>query len=113
LAAFSISIAGTHIAVTITQSGSVLVYKNGRIVGSGQSAALRNVTRTSNFIGKSDYPSDAFFAGGVDEAAIYDKVLTADRIATHFYTATARALCSTAANNSTGRNVIELTSATA
>ena len=78
----------THVVVTITQSGSVLVYKNGRFAGSGQSAALRNVTRTSNFIGKSDYPADGFFAGSVDEAAIYDKVLTSDRIASHYYTAT-------------------------
>src|SRR5205814_6268816 len=102
----------TQIAVTITQSGSVLVYKNGRLVGSGQSAALRNVTRTSNFIGKSDYPADGFFAGGVDEAAMYDKVLTADRIATHYYTATGQGALLNRGNNRTGRHNIELTSAT-
>ncbi|HEV8606351.1 MAG TPA: right-handed parallel beta-helix repeat-containing protein [Tepidisphaeraceae bacterium] len=102
----------THLAVSITQSGSVQVYKNGRLVGSGQTAALRNVTRTSNTIGKSDYPTDAYFAGGIDEAAIYDKTLSADRIASHFYTATGQGALLNRGNNSAGRNVIELTSAT-
>src|SRR6185436_507042 len=102
----------THVVVTITQSGAVTVYKNGRLAGGGQSAALRNVNRTSNFIGKSDYPADGFFAGSVDEAAIYDKVLSGDRVAAHFYSATGQGALLNRGNSSPGRNVIELTSAT-
>ena len=69
--------------VTITSAGLVNVYADGRLAGSGQSAALRNVTRTSYFLGKSDYPSDSNW-GSIDEAAIYNKILTADQISTHY-----------------------------
>src|SRR5207248_7811070 len=44
--------------------------------------------------------------------AIYDKVLTPDRIAAHYFTATGQGALLNRGNAGTGRNVIELTSAT-
>ncbi|HEV8607062.1 MAG TPA: LamG domain-containing protein, partial [Tepidisphaeraceae bacterium] len=101
----------THIAVSITSAGNVLVYKNGRLIGSGASAPLRNVTRTSNFIGKSDSPTDAYWSGGIDEAAIYDKVLSADRISTHYLAATTSGAVLNRGNVTAGSYALELNNA--
>src|SRR5438046_9209498 len=99
----------THLVVTITQSGLVTIYKKGRLASSGQSAGLRNVTRRSNFIGRSDYPADGFFAGSVDEAAIYDKAVGGARIATQHYKAAGAGDVVTRRNAGLAADVTQLT----
>ncbi|MBW8886871.1 MAG: DUF2341 domain-containing protein [Fibrobacteres bacterium] len=59
-----------HFALTI--NGTALkLYKNGVLAGSGTSSqSLRNVTRTNNYLGKSNYGTDLYYQGKYDEIAI-------------------------------------------
>ena len=96
---------------TIAPNGAAAIYKNGRLVASGNINPLANVVRTSNYIGRSDWSTDPYYAGSVDEAAIYDKILTPDRIANHYYTATAQGATLNRGNTAAGRFAIELNGA--
>ena len=64
-------------------AGGVTIYKNGQVVATGTSGIPRNLTRTSNFLGKSNWP-DAMYSGGMDEVAFYDHSLTAQTIQDHY-----------------------------
>lgn len=59
-----------HVAGTIDAAGNVAIYHNGRRVGTGTMAVPRNVTRTVNYIARSDYSGDAYFKGSIDEVAV-------------------------------------------
>jgi hypothetical protein len=73
-----------HIVATVDASGNARIYKNGILWTTGNVNVPVNTPRTSNFIGRSNWP-DSYYAGGFDEAAIYDHVLSADRVAQHYY----------------------------
>jgi len=101
----------THIAVTITQSGSVLVYKNGRIVGSGPERCSPQRHRTSTLLARAIiHPMRSLPAASMKRPSM-TRSSPPTASATHFYTHGQGALLNRG-NNSTGRNVIELTSAT-
>ena len=69
-----------HIAVTQTPAGLVTIYKDGLAVATGTTNAPAAATRTKNFLGRSNFAGDAYYAGRMDEAAFYDKVLTAAQV---------------------------------
>ena len=71
-----------HIAVTMSGQGDVVIYKNGVSAATGKVPLPNNIVRTSNFVGKSNWP-DALYQGYMDEVAFYSKALPADRIAAH------------------------------
>lgn len=76
-----------HIAVSIFDTGEVSVYKNGvavAISGSPTTAVPNNVVRTSNFIGRSNWSTDAYYEGRYAEVAIFDKALTVAAVNAHF-----------------------------
>ena len=69
-----------HIAVTIDPATSThTLYLDGKVEGQNTSAALKpsdlGVT-TQNWIGLSQYASDPYYIGAIDEFRIYNKVLT-------------------------------------
>ena len=69
-----------HFVVTETASGVVTIYKNGSVVGGSASFILpNNITRTSNYIAKSNWP-DPYYAGQIDEPQIYNRALTSDEV---------------------------------
>ncbi|WP_434110121.1 LamG-like jellyroll fold domain-containing protein [Paraburkholderia caffeinilytica] len=74
----------THIAVTL--SGSVgTLYVNGSAVGTNTAmllAPFRLGSTSQNWIGHSQYSTDPYFHGLIDEFRIYYNALTADQIAT-------------------------------
>ncbi|MBI3967642.1 MAG: fibronectin type III domain-containing protein, partial [Chloroflexi bacterium] len=72
-----------HLAATVAESGAATIYRNGQVVGSGNLPLPRTVTRSSNFVGRSNWSGDAFFAGRLDEVAIYATALPADRVVAH------------------------------
>jgi hypothetical protein len=57
------------------------LYKNGSPIASGGVALPNNVIRTSNFIGESNWASDALYAGEIDDVRIYNYPLSEDEIA--------------------------------
>lgn len=66
-----------HVVWTLDPSGVWTVYLNGvvtwQVTGYAYPAAI---ARSSNFLGKSNWLSDPYFSGGLDEFRIYHRVLT-------------------------------------
>ncbi len=62
-----------HYAVTQTSLGAVAIYRDGKLIGSGSSAVPTNITRTVNYIGRSPWTGDAYYAGYMDEVKIYNR----------------------------------------
>ena len=65
-------------------SGSTCkLYKDGTMIASSTTMKIpANVTRTSNYIGKSNWPNDAYFEGGIDELKVFDDALNDTQILT-------------------------------
>lgn len=78
-----------HVAATVSSSGAVTIYRNGSSVATGTTAVPRVVQRTNNYIGRSNWASDAYFGGGLDEVALYPSALSASRITAHYNARTA------------------------
>ena len=64
-------------------TGTVTIYKNGAIVATGSGQLPNVIARTSNFLGHSNTGTDAYYAGKLDEAAIFNSALAPDRILAH------------------------------
>ncbi len=99
------------IAVTIGRDGSAVIYKNGRPISSGTIEAPDSVLRADNYVGKSNWPTDATFAGGLDEAAVFLTALAPEQIATQYYTAVSQGAILSRGNTGTNRDAIELNGA--
>jgi regulation of enolase protein 1 (concanavalin A-like superfamily) len=70
-----------HVAVVIEQ-GNLQIYLDGQSVGRTSPLAVLSdlgVT-TDNWLGRSQWPNDAYFSGSLDDFRIYNKVLTQDEI---------------------------------
>lgn len=69
-------------AAVMDQTGNVTLYRNGVPVQTGTIAQMPNIlTRSSNFIGKSNWADDALYNGLLDDIQIWNYPLTADQIA--------------------------------
>jgi hypothetical protein len=74
-----------HVAMTVDSSAkTVNLYINGTLVSTKSISAAKNLTAlftgTQNYIGKSQY-DDPYFKGYMDDVAIFDTALNADKIA--------------------------------
>ncbi|MGI8683605.1 MAG: LamG-like jellyroll fold domain-containing protein [Acidimicrobiales bacterium] len=72
-----------HLAATISSSGQATIYRNGAVVTQGPVPVPQVVNRSNNYIGRSNWTGDAYFAGQIDEAAVYTSALGPARIAEH------------------------------
>jgi len=76
-----------YYAATMDTDGNVQLYKDGTplvmAVDSSAVAVPQNVQRTTNYIGKSSWPTppDAYYTGKIDEVVIFNRALSADEIA--------------------------------
>ena len=74
-----------YFAVTMDAAGNVTLYKNGVAIASGTTDdPNKGVVRVENYLGKSNFSNNALYAGGLDEAAIYARPLSAAQIAAHY-----------------------------
>jgi len=74
-----------HLAATINSSGNVVLFKNGLAIQSGTSSlAPASIARTLNYIARSNWTADGYFNGMIDDLRIYNRVLTADEIKSHY-----------------------------
>ena len=96
---------------TIDASGTGAIYKNGRLIFSANVGVPNNVARTKNYLAKSDWSGNAFYAGGMQDAAIYAQALSAAQIQRHYDLAIARGAFLDRGNGSTGSYGIELQNA--
>jgi hypothetical protein len=68
----------THIAIVLGPSGAIL-YIKGQQVGANSSLTLRPAdlgSTPNNYFGRSQYASDPYLDGSLDEIRIYDRALT-------------------------------------
>ena len=69
-----------HIVATITYDGETRLYVNGKQVTSGKTALPRIKMLRSNFIGKSNWSTHAYFDGQIDGLKIWEKVLSPQEV---------------------------------
>lgn len=73
-------------AATIDTSGNVILFKNGQSIQTGTSTWPWGVTRTQNYLGRSNWSSDDYYQGAMEEVRVYDYVLTPQQIQSMFST---------------------------
>lgn len=71
----------THVAFVRDAGGTATIYLNGTPSGSGQVAAPRNVVRTRNYIGRSNWDRDSFVDGAIADLRIWNVGRTAAEVA--------------------------------
>ena len=69
-----------HVAVTIDDVGNTIIYIDGNIAYTGVVSVPLDVARNSCFIGKSNWGTDGYFDGEIDEVRIWDTVRTQTEI---------------------------------
>ena len=75
------------VQLVAVQSGSTgLIYINGQQVASAANAGIANVTRTNNYIGRSNWGSDSYLDGKIASLKIYNRALTSGEILDDFNT---------------------------
>jgi hypothetical protein len=71
-----------HFAATIDDRGNATLYKNGVAVAEGMVDTPRAITRTRNYIGRSNWEiaADQYYEGAIADLRIYDRPLGAPEI---------------------------------
>jgi len=72
------------LVVTVDADHNAKVYKNGLQINSGTVSLPAIVTRTSNYIGESNWEGDALYAGLMDDLRVYNYAVDADTLATMY-----------------------------
>lgn len=72
---------GQMLTATLDEFGNVRLYRNGDEVARGRTAVPRNLSRTSSYVGRSNWSSDAYFQGSLDDLAVWSRPLTPDEVA--------------------------------
>jgi len=57
--------------VTVDSAGNTTIYKNAQPVATGTTGIPKNITRTNNYIGRSNWGGDAYYQGIMDDVRIY------------------------------------------
>lgn len=69
-----------HFAVTLDAAGKAAIYKDGALIKEANVKPARNIPRRNNFVGRSNWPSDKFYEGDLDDFRWYERPLTAQEI---------------------------------
>ena len=69
-----------HIAATVDNSGIGNLYLNGELIGSGAINLPASIYRANNYIGKSNWSSDAYFDGQMDDVSLWSIALSQSEI---------------------------------
>jgi VCBS repeat-containing protein len=66
-----------HVAATVDAANNVTLYLNGTVVSTGKlNTSPASISRTNNFLGRSNWSADPYFHGGLRDLRIYDKART-------------------------------------
>ena len=57
--------------VAVDNYGNVRLFKNGQLVGTGTTSPT-TVTRTNNYIGRSNWSADDYYQGYMDDIRLYN-----------------------------------------
>ena len=69
-----------YFAVTVDTAGNVTLYENGTVIATGTGQLPANITRTSNLIGESNWPSNGLYAGRMSDLSIWTTALSATQV---------------------------------
>ncbi|MGY0217397.1 tandem-95 repeat protein [Endozoicomonadaceae bacterium StTr2] len=70
-----------HITATVDSSGAMRIYKNGELAGENLDGAVPpEMTRSNNYVGKSNWSNDGALDGSVDELSIFNSTLNASEV---------------------------------
>ena len=72
-------------AATVDNNGNVKMYKNGVQIKIGTTNPAIDLYRKNLYIGRSNWSSDAYYKGAMDEIKIYNYPLSADEISKVYY----------------------------
>ncbi|MHC5055496.1 MAG: LamG domain-containing protein [Planctomycetota bacterium] len=70
------------LAATLDGFGNAVIYKDGVQIATGRTAAPANVTRTTSYIGRSNWREDRPYKGLMDDVRVYSRTLSPAEIAT-------------------------------
>ncbi|NLH84438.1 MAG: hypothetical protein GX450_03315, partial [Verrucomicrobia bacterium] len=74
-----------HYACVLQSDGTVAMYRDGTALSVRGKTAIPNVvSRANNYLGRSNWAADSYYAGRMDEFAIYDRPLTQSEIQAHY-----------------------------
>lgn len=78
-----------HYTCVLNSNGTVAMYRDGAALSvTGHTVIPNPVNRTINYIGRSNWAGDSYYAGRIDEFAIYDRPLTQTEIQAHYAAST-------------------------
>ncbi len=69
-----------HVAITIDNQGNAVIYWNGVVQATGNIGITEQITRTKNFVGRSNWAQDAYFQGQLRDIRMWSVVRTAQQI---------------------------------
>jgi hypothetical protein len=73
---------GWHHVAVVLEPGNMHLYLDGKVSASTEGwYVLKDLkTTTNNWLGRSQYSTDAYFNGSLDDLRIYNKALTGEQI---------------------------------
>jgi len=75
-----------HVTTVFEPSGDVTMYVNGNSAMRDKVTALENTIRRHQYIGRSNWKTDIFFPGSMDEFAVWNRALTSKEVASLYST---------------------------
>lgn len=69
-----------HFTCMITPAGQGIIFKNGQLAMSVQRGVTAEIFRRNQYFGRSNWTSDSYFKGQLDDLRIYDRVLSRDEV---------------------------------
>ena len=69
-----------HVVASVNESGIMKVYRNGELKGSRLGHIPTSTTRANHFIGKSNWGTDEYFYGMMDDLRVYDRAISASEV---------------------------------
>ncbi|MEE3060759.1 MAG: LamG-like jellyroll fold domain-containing protein, partial [Verrucomicrobiota bacterium] len=73
-----------HVVAAVDESGVMKLYRNGEMRGSNAGHLPQGVTRSQQFLGRSNWANDAYFKGMMDDLRIYGRALSLDEVSRIF-----------------------------
>ncbi len=74
-----------HVAATVDKDGNAALYVDGGQAATGRVHLPATLPRTTNYLGRSNWPSDGYFDGGMQQVRLWNVARTADEIQATMY----------------------------
>ncbi|MEN1678572.1 MAG: LamG domain-containing protein [Planctomycetota bacterium] len=74
-----------HYAMTVDATGLMRLFRDGSIVSETQQSPVPTSKRTTNWIGDSEWPTDALFEGDVHDVRVYNRAASAEEIESLYF----------------------------